>query len=55
MWVIDKTPPPLPGDFSAKVYTDLLLKPSPEDARIWPHRYQNVYLSFNHLLFTFIT
>ncbi|BAU00619.1 hypothetical protein VIGAN_10222800 [Vigna angularis var. angularis] len=37
IWVIEENPPHLSGDFKAKVYVDLLLKSSKEDARIWPH------------------
>jgi len=55
IWTIEKDPPHLSGNFSAKVYIDLLLKPYKEDSKTWPHRYQNVYLSFNHLLYTFLT
>lgn len=40
IWVIDNNPPPLhPNDSNGKAYIDLLLKPSEEDLKIWPHRY----------------
>lgn len=39
-WVIDDDPPPFTGsDFSDQSSIDLLLKPSADDLRIWPHRY----------------
>lgn len=48
MWVIDDNPPPHPSiDSNGKSYIDLLLKPSEEDLKIWPHR----YIWPNHLLF----
>ncbi|XP_020539513.1 putative glucose-6-phosphate 1-epimerase isoform X1 [Jatropha curcas] len=42
MWVIDENPPPLhPNDSNGnKAYVDLLLKPSEEDLRIWPHSFE---------------
>lgn len=41
MWVIDENPPPLhPNDSNGKTFVDLLLKPSEEDLKIWPHRYK---------------
>ncbi|KAG8659067.1 putative glucose-6-phosphate 1-epimerase isoform X3 [Manihot esculenta] len=40
-WVIDDDPPPLnPNDSSAKAYVDLLLRPSEEDLKIWPHSFE---------------
>ncbi|KAJ1408235.1 Glycoside hydrolase-type carbohydrate-binding [Sesbania bispinosa] len=42
MWVIDQNPPPLPCDSSEKAFVDLLLKPSEDDLKIWPHRYHEV-------------
>ncbi|KDO76441.1 hypothetical protein CISIN_1g022000mg [Citrus sinensis] len=40
-WVIDDNPPPLkPSDSQGKVYVDLLLKPSEEDLKIWPHSFE---------------
>ncbi|XP_048132373.1 putative glucose-6-phosphate 1-epimerase isoform X3 [Rhodamnia argentea] len=38
IWVMDDHPPPLqPSDSSGKSFIDLLLKPSEDDLRIWPH------------------
>ncbi|CAK7335664.1 unnamed protein product [Dovyalis caffra] len=41
-WVIDQNPPPFfhHNDFNDKVSTDLLLKPSEEDLKIWPHSFE---------------
>ncbi|XWS50050.1 hypothetical protein CRYUN_Cryun12cG0054900 [Craigia yunnanensis] len=40
-WIIDDNPPPLhPNDSSGKAYTDLLLKPSEDDLKIWPHSFE---------------
>ncbi|RDX97237.1 hypothetical protein CR513_20014, partial [Mucuna pruriens] len=40
MWVIDQDPPPFPSDSSEKAYIDLLLKPSEDDLKIWPHSFE---------------
>lgn len=41
MWVIDDSPPPLPStDSHGKSYIDLLLKPSDEDLKTWPHSFE---------------
>lgn len=38
MWSIDNDPPPLHQyDSNAKVFVDLLLKPSEDDMKCWPH------------------
>lgn len=37
-WSIDNNPPPLQTNTSSKTFVDLILKPSEEDARVWPHR-----------------
>lgn len=39
-WVIDQNPPPLPTDSNGKSYIDLLLKPSEDDMKIWPHSFE---------------
>lgn len=40
MWTIDDNPPPLQSiDSNGKTFIDLLLKPSDDDLKIWPHRY----------------
>ncbi|GAV63538.1 Aldose_epim domain-containing protein [Cephalotus follicularis] len=41
IWVIDDNPPPLhPNDSNGKSYIDLLLKPSEDDLKIWPHCFE---------------
>ncbi|XP_028774769.1 putative glucose-6-phosphate 1-epimerase [Neltuma alba] len=41
MWVIDDNSPPIPStDSNGKSYIDLLLKPSEEDLKIWPHSFE---------------
>ncbi|XP_010529629.1 PREDICTED: putative glucose-6-phosphate 1-epimerase [Tarenaya hassleriana] len=41
IWVVEKDPPPLPSfDPTQKAYVDLVLKPSDEDLRIWPHSFE---------------
>ncbi|KAF3448660.1 hypothetical protein FNV43_RR09373 [Rhamnella rubrinervis] len=41
VWVIDNNPPPLhPSDSNGKAYIDLLLKPSEDDMKIWPHSFE---------------
>ncbi|KAF3682187.1 hypothetical protein FXO38_01402 [Capsicum annuum] len=37
-WSIDKDPPPFPAATSSRAFVDLILKPSEEDLKIWPHR-----------------
>ncbi|XP_021280840.1 putative glucose-6-phosphate 1-epimerase isoform X2 [Herrania umbratica] len=38
IWTIDENPPPLsPSDSHGKSFIDLLLKPSEEDLKCWPH------------------
>ncbi|XP_047249535.1 putative glucose-6-phosphate 1-epimerase isoform X2 [Capsicum annuum] len=36
-WSIDKDPPPFPAATSSRAFVDLILKPSEEDLKIWPH------------------
>lgn len=38
VWIIDNDPPPFPPNVTNRVYVDLLLKPTEEDLKIWPHR-----------------
>lgn len=38
LWLVDDNPPPLPVNSGIKTYADLILKPSEEDLKIWPHR-----------------
>ncbi|XP_040936912.1 putative glucose-6-phosphate 1-epimerase isoform X2 [Gossypium hirsutum] len=41
IWTIDENPPPLsPNDSHAKSFIDLLLKPSEEDLKCWPHSFE---------------
>lgn len=39
-WTVDPDPPPSPANSPNKVYIDLLLKPSEEDLKIWPHSFE---------------
>lgn len=39
-WSIDKDPPPFPAATSSRVFVDLILKPSEEDLKIWPHSFE---------------
>ncbi|KAK6159071.1 hypothetical protein DH2020_006385 [Rehmannia glutinosa] len=36
-WAIDPSPPPFPTNTSNKTFVDLILKPTEEDMKIWPH------------------
>ncbi|XAR70212.1 Glucose-6-phosphate 1-epimerase [Bertholletia excelsa] len=41
IWIIDDNPPPLhPSDSDGKTYIDMLLKPSQEDLKVWPHSFE---------------
>ncbi|KNA23053.1 hypothetical protein SOVF_027960 isoform B [Spinacia oleracea] len=40
VWSVDPNPPPLPMTSPTNSYVDLLLKPSEEDLKIWPHSYE---------------
>lgn len=48
IWTVDDNPPPLhPNDSHGKSFIDLLLKPSEEDLKCWPYRYElGVFLFF---------
>lgn len=39
-WSIDKDPPPFPAATSSRAFVDLILKPSEEDLKIWPHSFE---------------
>ncbi|KAK9097400.1 hypothetical protein Sjap_022897 [Stephania japonica] len=39
-WSIDTDPPPFPTSTSNKAFIDLILKPTEEDMKIWPHSYE---------------
>ncbi|KAE9462423.1 hypothetical protein C3L33_05670, partial [Rhododendron williamsianum] len=40
IWSIDADPPPFPTSSSSKAFIDLILKPSEEDLKIWPHSFE---------------
>lgn len=41
IWVFDENPPPLNVNASnGKVFVDLLLKPTEEDLKVWPHSFE---------------
>ncbi|KAK4404590.1 putative glucose-6-phosphate 1-epimerase [Sesamum angolense] len=39
-WSIDPSPPPFPTNSSNKTFVDLILKPTEEDMKIWPHSFE---------------
>ncbi|KAG0527324.1 hypothetical protein BDA96_06G223900 [Sorghum bicolor] len=39
-WAIDDNPPPFPVNTAIKTFADLILKPSEEDLKIWPHSFE---------------
>ncbi|CAL5015055.1 unnamed protein product [Urochloa decumbens] len=39
-WSIDDNPPSLPVNTAIKTFADLILKPSEEDLKIWPHSFE---------------
>ncbi|XP_066343756.1 putative glucose-6-phosphate 1-epimerase [Miscanthus floridulus] len=39
-WAIDDNPPPFPVNTAIKAFADLILKPSEEDTKIWPHSFE---------------
>ncbi|KAF2317191.1 hypothetical protein GH714_016129 [Hevea brasiliensis] len=40
VWSIDTDPPPFPTVSSNKAFIDLILKPTEEDMKIWPHSFE---------------
>ncbi|GER52604.1 galactose mutarotase-like superfamily protein [Striga asiatica] len=40
IWAIDPSPPPFPTTSPNKTYVDLILKPTEEDMKIWPHSFE---------------
>ncbi|KAJ0912150.1 putative glucose-6-phosphate 1-epimerase [Helianthus annuus] len=40
VWTIDTDPPPLLPNVTDGVFVDLLLKPTEEDLKIWPHSFE---------------
>lgn len=39
-WTVEADPPPFPVPISSKAYIDLILKPTEEDVKIWPHSFE---------------
>ncbi|TKW06368.1 hypothetical protein SEVIR_7G237900v4 [Setaria viridis] len=39
-WAIDDNPPPFPVNTAIKTFADLILKPSEEDLKVWPHSFE---------------
>ncbi|KAK7329764.1 hypothetical protein VNO77_23943 [Canavalia gladiata] len=39
-WTIDDCPPPFPTNTLNKAFVDLILKPSEDDMKIWPHSFE---------------
>ncbi|OIW11106.1 hypothetical protein TanjilG_22913 [Lupinus angustifolius] len=40
IWAIDQNPPPLPNYSNGNAYIDLLLIPSEDDHKLWPHSFE---------------
>ncbi|WOK98300.1 glucose-6-phosphate 1-epimerase [Canna indica] len=40
LWTIDTDPPPLPSNSLIKAFVDLILKPTEDDLKHWPHSYE---------------
>lgn len=40
VWAIDTDPPPFPSNTTNRVFVDLLLKPTEDDLRSWPHSFE---------------
>uniref|UniRef100_M8CE96 glucose-6-phosphate 1-epimerase n=1 Tax=Aegilops tauschii TaxID=37682 RepID=M8CE96_AEGTA len=40
IWSVDTDPPPFPVPISSRAYIDLILKPTDEDLKIWPHSFE---------------
>ena len=38
IWEVDASPPPLPTNSSSNAYVDLILRPSEDDLKAWPHK-----------------
>ncbi|CAN1165674.1 Putative glucose-6-phosphate 1-epimerase, partial [Linum perenne] len=39
-WSIESDPPPFPTSSASKTHVDLILKPTEEDLKIWPHSFE---------------
>ncbi|XP_078443588.1 galactose mutarotase-like superfamily protein [Wolffia australiana] len=40
VWAVESNPPPLPTISANRAFVDLILKPSDEDYKIWPHYFE---------------
>ncbi|KAK1366769.1 Glucose-6-phosphate 1-epimerase [Heracleum sosnowskyi] len=40
VWSVDSDPPPFPTSSASKAFVDLILKPSEDDLKIWPHSFE---------------
>ncbi|KAL8096129.1 hypothetical protein AgCh_037183 [Apium graveolens] len=40
VWSVDSDPPPFPASSASKAFVDLILKPSEDDLKIWPHSFE---------------
>lgn len=40
LWTVDDNPPPLPINPAIKAFVDLILKPSEDDLKVWPHSFE---------------
>ncbi|KAM0916268.1 hypothetical protein ACQ4PT_010339 [Festuca glaucescens] len=40
LWTIDDNPPPLPVNPSIKAFVDIILKPTEDDLKMWPHSFE---------------
>ncbi|CAI0555840.1 unnamed protein product [Linum tenue] len=40
VWSIESDPPPFPTNSASKAHVDLILKPTEEDLKIWPHSFE---------------
>ncbi|THU64617.1 hypothetical protein C4D60_Mb01t28350 [Musa balbisiana] len=54
-WSIDSDPPPFPSDSSSKTFVDLILKPTDDDFKIWPHRFLSFSQQFLLLVCHFVS
>ncbi|KAM0931058.1 hypothetical protein ACQ4PT_000562 [Festuca glaucescens] len=40
LWTIDDNPPPLPVNPAIKAFVDIILKPTEDDLKMWPHSFE---------------
>lgn len=38
IWEIEASPPPLPSNSCSSAFVDLILRPTEDDLKIWPHK-----------------